>query len=323
MAPLRRRFMKHWSHWLGITLCAGFILAALTAPLLSPDDPRHPGPEKIVGRVVDHKPHPPSSKAPLGTLPGQASVYHMLVWGTRSGLVFGLVTALLTGFLGVFAGVLGAYAGGRVNELVMRVTDAFLAFPVIAGVVLVQQVSTIILSDAGIYETFGGLGGVSTAMRGFETQHADLSPWLSLLHNMNPVMVAFILFSWPAYARIMNTTSQRIMQAEYIQAARSLGVGHLQMIFGHILPNAIAPVIIMAARDVGGMVLMQAAFTFIGLGGDSLWGTLLVRGRNWIIGPGGSILTYWWLFLPATLALVLFGAGWNLIGDALNEMLDV
>jgi peptide/nickel transport system permease protein len=81
-------------------------------------------------------------------------------------------------------------------------------------------------------------------------------------------------------------------------------------------------VIVLVARDVGGMVLLQATFTFIGLGGNSLWGMLLVRGRDWILGPGGNILTFWWVFMPATLALVLFGVGWNLLGDGLNEVLN-
>ena len=69
------------------------------------------------------------------------------------------------------------------------------------------------------------------------------------------------------------------------------------------------------------MVLLQATFTFIGLGGNSLWGNLLIWGRDYIITPGG-LLTYWWVFLPTTLVLVLFGIGWNLLGDGLNDLLN-
>ncbi len=143
-----------------------------------------------------------------------------------------------------------------------------------------------------------------------------------MLYGLDAVMIAFILFSWMPHARIMNTMVMRIKQTEYVQAAQALGAGHATIIFRHLIPNAIAPVLVLAARDVGGMVLLQATFTFIGLGGNSLWGTLLVRGRDWVIGPGGNILTFWWVFLPATLALVLFGIGWNLIGDGLNEVLN-
>jgi len=119
----------------------------------------------------------------------------------------------------------------------------------------------------------------------------------------------------------MNTVVLRIKQTQYIQASRALGAGHSTIIFRHLIPNSITPVLVLAARDVGGMVLLQATFTFIGLGGESLWGNLLVWGRDYIITPGG-LLTYWWVFLPATLALVLFGIGWNLLGDGLNDLLN-
>ena len=73
---------------------------------------------------------------------------------------------------------------------------------------------------------------------------------------------------------------------------------------------------------MGSSVILQATITFIGLGGASAWGTLLSLGRNWVIGPGGDMLTYWWVFLPATLAIILFGLGWNLVGDGLAEAFD-
>jgi hypothetical protein len=80
--------------------------------------------------------------------------------------------------------------------------------------------------------------------------------------------------------------------------------------------------IVLAARDVGGVVLLQATLTFIGIGGGSVWGEMLSQGRNWIIGPGGSMLGYWWVFLPPTFAVMLFGIAWNMLGDSLNDVLD-
>jgi peptide/nickel transport system permease protein len=139
--------------------------------------------------------------------------------------------------------------------------------------------------------------------------------------SIDPVLIAFILFSWMPYARIMNSVVRRVRNMDYIEASRALGAGHARLIFRHLIPNSITPIIVMAAKDVGGMVLLQATFTFIGLGGNSPWGLMLVRGRDWIISPGG-ILTFWWVFLPATLALILFGIGWNLLGDGLNDALN-
>jgi hypothetical protein len=69
------------------------------------------------------------------------------------------------------------------------------------------------------------------------------------------------------------------------------------------------------------VVLLQATLTFINIGGGSVWGTMLAQGRNWVLGPGGNLLTYWWVFLPPTLAVMSFGIAWNLFGDSLNDML--
>ena len=313
-----RRFLAHWQNWLGLLLVALFFFVALAAPWLSPQDPAEPGPIRFVGRTIDYLPKPPSAEAPLGTLPGQISVFHSLVWGTRSALVFGLAVALFTALVGVVVGTLSAYFGGFLNGLLMRLTDAFLAFPIIAGVVLIQQLLSIALANAGAHFAYSGIPSSTT---GYIQIPENLPFWLDLLNRLNSVSVAFILFSWMPYARIMNTMVLRAKQTQYIQAARALGAGHSNLIFRHLIPNSITPIIVLAARDVGGMVLLQATFTFIGLGGGSLWGNLLVWGRDYIISPGG-LLTYWWVFLPATLTLVLFGIGWNLLGDGLNDLLN-
>ena len=312
------RFLSHWQNWLGLLLVALFVFVSLAAPVLSPQDPEKPGPVMFVGRTSDTLPKPPSQDAPLGTLPGQISVYHSLVWGTRSALIFGLAVAALTAMFGVLIGTISAYFGGFLNNFLMRITDAFLAFPVIAGVVLIRQLLSIALANAGAYLSWAGIPNSLTL---YVQIPEELPFWLDLLNKLNPVLIAFILFSWMPYARIMNTVVLRIKQTQYIQAARALGAGHSTIIFRHLIPNSITPVIVLAARDVGGMVLLQATFTFIGLGGESLWGNLLVWGRDYIITPGG-LLTYWWVFLPTTLVLVLFGIGWNLLGDGLNDLLN-
>jgi peptide/nickel transport system permease protein len=165
-----------------------------------------------------------------------------------------------------------------------------------------------------IYYRYSG-GGVE-----FFELH-QLPKLLTFLLGIDRVLIALILFSWMPYARVMNVVVSRVRNTDYIEASRALGAGHGRLIFRHLIPNSVTPIIVMAAKDVGGMVLLQATFTFIGLGGNSPWGLMLVRGRDWIISPNG-ILTFWWVFLPATLALILFGIGWNLLGDGLNDALN-
>jgi peptide/nickel transport system permease protein len=316
-----RRFLGRWQNWLGLLLVFVFLIIAITAPLLSPQDPDNPGPLKIVGKVTDLEPHPPSELAPLGTLPKQISIYHALVWGTRSALLFGVTVAFFVALIGVLIGTISAYSGGFFSKLLMRMTDAFLAFPVIAGVVLMQQLITNVLYNFGVRIYQGGLVGFVSPGGLFTELPTDIPRIFTILLNVDPILVAFILFSWMPYARMMNTVVMQIKQNEYIEASRALGAGHTRLIFRHLIPNAITPAIVLAARDVGGMVLLQATFTFIGFGDSSPWGLILVRGRDWIVNPGG-IFAYWWVFLPATLALLLFGIGWNLVGDGLNDALN-
>jgi peptide/nickel transport system permease protein len=318
-----RRFFSRWQNWVGLLIVLFFIFVAVFAERLSPMDPENPGVTKTVGYIRDFVPHPPSAEAPLGTLPKQLSVYHSVVWGTRSALIFGVTVTAFAMLIGILVGAASGYSGGFMRGLLLRMTDTFLAFPLIAGVILINQLFTLLLTQAGVYWMMGGYG-LNPVINNTPIMYTpeNLPNWLVTLQKIDPVILAFILFSWMPYARVTNVMVTRLMKTEYVEAARVIGARNGRILFRHIMPNAISPVIVLGARDVGGMVLLQATFTFIGLGGDSPWGMLLAKGRDWVISPGGGIFTYWWVFLPATLALILFGIGWNLLGDGLNDVLN-
>jgi peptide/nickel transport system permease protein len=311
-----KRFSSRWQNWVGVLLVGLFIMVALAAPLISPDNPKSPGPFMRVSGfgLGDREPRSPSVVPPLGTLAGQLDVFHALVWGTRGALVFGLEVVILAASFGLLFGAIAAYAGGAVNSIMMRITDAFLAFPVIAGVVLINQLwFAVTVAAGGVYNSY---------QNAWNAEPAIISPIQVLVKLVDPLVLVLILFSWMPYARITNAVVTSLKQAEFIQAARAIGVRPTRIIMRHLLPNSVTPSIVLAARDIGSMVIIQATFTFIGLNGSSTWGEMLVQGKDWILGPGGGIFTYWWVFVPATLALVLFGIGWNLLGDGLGELLD-
>jgi peptide/nickel transport system permease protein len=312
-----RFFLSRWQNWLGLVIVLTFAVTALAAPLLSPPNKTTQGAFKKVGRQSDLKPHPPTETSPLGTLPGQIDVYHALVWGAREAMQFGLLVALGAFIFGSFFGAIAGYSGGMVNNLMMRIADAFLTFPVLAGVVFLQQIVAV---------TIESMGGTYWFNNDYLGKVVDFQftppPFAVFLMKVDPILICLVLFSWMPISRLVNTMVITLKNMDFIQAARALGGNSLWIIVKHILPNSVGPAIVLAARDVGSAVILQATITFVGLGGQSAWGMMLSLGRNWVIGPGGDLLATWWVFVPSTAALILFGVGWNLLGDGLAEALE-
>jgi peptide/nickel transport system permease protein len=310
-----RRFFASWQNILSLIMILSFAGITLAAPQLSPMDTKNPGIYQRVGRAVDTQPKPPSWQTPLGTLPGQYDVFHALVWGTGEAMRFGLTVAIVTALIGIFLGAVAGYAGGWLNSLIMRITDAFLAFPVIAGVVFMQQIVAItITAMGGIYyfnnPRLGRIVDIVLPLNGIQ----------AFLERSNPLLISLILFSWMPFTRLVNTLIITLKRTDFVQAAYALGASPFWIIRRHLIPHTIAPAVVLAARDVGGAVILQATFTFIGIGGNSAWGGILATGRDWVIGPGGNLFNYWWVFLPATLAVILFGVAWNMLGDGINDL---
>jgi peptide/nickel transport system permease protein len=318
-----RRFLSIWENRLALVIIFFFVGVAVAAPVLAPQpDPDNPSYFRVTGQDFKRLPEPPSDENILGTvpqvqnlpmfgfIPGQDAsyrwdVYFSLIWGARSALRFGLLVTLAAAVIGVTLGAISGYAGGLIGRFILGVTDAFLTFPPVAGVWLIRRLFFQQINNPFMLPEL-------------------LRPWEVILYRwqIDPVMIALALFSWMPYARLINSTVSQIKHAEYIQAAESIGAGHGRILMRHLLPNAIAPAIVLAARDVGGLVIMASAFIFIGIGGNVVWGVILVTARDYVIGLGGNPLHYWWTFVPVTLTLILFSIGWNLLGDGLNDMLN-
>lgn len=295
------RLLANRSLALGLLVISVFVMMAILAPVLAPpDNPDDPTPTRVVGAPSDRQPYPPSDEARLGTVPGQLDVYYTLVWGSRSALKFGFTVALAAALVGVTVGAIAGYVGGLPNGAAMRVTDAFLTFPVIAGIWLLSQ----LIPPPGMAD------------------EAMLSQNLLAKLQIGPVMLALIIFSWMPYARLTNVNIIQLKQSDFVAAARAVGVSNPRILRRHLLPNALAPAIVLIARDVAGVVLLESAFSFIGTRSETDWGQILVASRDWVLGIGGNPLQYWWTFVPISLALIFFGIGWNLIGDGLNDQLN-
>jgi peptide/nickel transport system permease protein len=312
------RFFSRRQNWLTVLLLLGYFITAIAAPTISPENPKDPGafPHITEGAVKNRPPMPPSEKAPLGTLPKDVDVLHPLVWGARDALKFGLIIAISASILGTLYGAVAAFTGGQWGGLMMSIADTFLAIPVIAGLVLLQQLlAATITATGGMY--------LKTETIGWQIYIVGpMTPIRWLLEHINPLMFTLIILSWMPFARLVYSNVMLLMQTQFVLAARMVGGSSLWIIRKHLIPNSIAPVLVLAARDVGGTVLLQATLTFINMGGDSIWGEMLAQGKNWVIGPGGDLLAYWWVYLPPTLAIMVFGFAWNMLGDGLVDALD-
>ena len=318
-----RFFWRSKTNWLALIIIGLVLLTALTAPWLAPPaDPDNPSPFKGVSRSFDRLPKPPSAGILLGTVPqinnlprygiapGQDAfnewdVFYTVIWGTRSALRFGILTTTLAATIGVVIGSISAYVGGAMNRLLMGITDAFLAFPILAAVWVVQRT---------MYSQILSFFPEPESWRWWETLLAD---W-----KISPIMITLMLFAWMPYARMINATIAQIRQAEYVQASVALGASGPAVWWRHLLPNAISPIVVLMARDVGSMVVLATAFVYIGFGGDIAWAIMLVAGKDYVIGLSGNPFIYWWTFVPIVSAVTLFALGWNLLGDGLNEALN-
>jgi len=222
----------------------------------------------------------------LGTSQGQYDVFYGIIWGTRTAFRTGLIVVIATFLIGIIIGSVSAYYGGVVDNIIMRIVDVFLTLPFILAALILAAV---------------------------------LTPRIG--KSLYPAIIALITFGWMGYARIIRGDILSIKERDYIMAARVIGVKDSRILFRHIIPNAIFPTLVLASLAIGDVVLSFAALSFLGIGtaiGYADWGQVLSFARNWIT----SLSTYWYIIVWPGLTLVLFVMGWNLVGDALRDVLD-
>jgi peptide/nickel transport system permease protein len=198
----------------------------------------------------------------------------------------GLIITLSVATLGIFLGSVSAYYGGAVDMVIMRVTDVFMSFPFLLAAL---------------------------------TLSAILAPVMG--KSLIPPSIALIMFGWMGYARLIRSDILSVKEREYVLAAKVLGATDRRILLKHILPNAIYPTMVVASMDMGSYVLSFAALSFLGVGADvgyADWGQLISFARDWITNLG----QYWFIVIYPGTALVLFVLAWNLVGDALRDILD-
>lgn len=238
---------------IGVLLIGAWILLALLAPMIAPYSPTE---QHLADRLS-----PPNPKYLFGTDELGRDVLSRVLYGARISLPIGFGVVILTAWLGTTLGAIAGFIGGLVDEFVMRLCDAVLAFP---SLILAMAIT------------------------------AALGPGLS------NAMLAIVLVLWPEYARLMRGQVLYLREMEYVTAARAIGASEMRILWRHILPNALTVILVKATLDVGNAILLAAALSFVGLGAVPPmpeWGAMIAAARQkffeWWIGtfPGLAILT--------------------------------
>lgn len=221
----------------------------------------------------------PSFQYPCGTDPLGRCVLSRVIQGTRTSLVAAVIIVAISGTGGVLLGLISGYKGGLVDSIIMRLVDVLLAFP------------SIILAMALIVSMGPGLGSV---------------------------IIALTLVHWTGYARLVRAEVLTLKQSEFVEAARAMGNSSVRILFKYILPNVIAPVIVMASLDIAQIVLSMAGLSFLGLGAqppDAEWGAMINQGREFI-------RTAPYVTLFPGLAVMATILAFSLLGDCLRDYFD-
>jgi peptide/nickel transport system permease protein len=215
----------------------------------------------------------------LGTDHLGRDILSRLIFGARISLIIGFSAVSVAGTLGTLIGLLAGYRGGRIDDLCMRMTDTMLAMPFI------------LLALAVI---------------------AVLGP------SLRNIILVLGITSWVSYARVVRAEVLTLRTREFVSAAKALGGGGPRIVFRHLLPNVLTPVIVIATLEVARMIILESALSFLGLGVQPptpTWGGMLADGRAYVT-------TAWWLATFPGLAIMLTVLGINLLGDWLRDILD-
>jgi len=262
-----------------LLVLAFMTLLALVGPGIAPRDPNR---QHLIKRMTAPLQQNAQGEIEflLGTNGLGQDVLSRLIYGARISIAVGFVAVLIGGLIGILLGLIGGYTGGSVDDVIMRLADIQLAFPFILLAIMV-----LVVLGQGV---------------------------------LNLVLVLGI-GQWVTYARIARGETIARRNQEYVEAARSVGMGHWRIMFREILPNILAPLIVIASFNVASVILAEASLSFLGLGVPPTvptWGRMLADSRD------GLLAGKWWLAFFPGLAIMLTVLSLNILGDWLRDFLD-
>jgi len=277
-----RRFLRHKLALIGTAMLIFFIVAVVIGPIIYKVNP-----EAINFKAISVQ---PSIQHPFGTDDLGRDLLARSLYGGRISLAVGVVAMLIAISLGTVIGSVAGFFGGKIDQLLMRVVDLFLALPVLPLLLL-----TVYLFRVPVVKAFGPVFGIFL------------------------IVVTMIgALAWMTTARIVRATFLSLKEKEFVEAAQCLGVSRKAIMFRHILPNAMSPIIVAATLEVGAAIITESTLSFLGVGfppDTPTWGRLVTDGINYLqTAP-------WIALIPAAL-IFLTVLSINFMGDGLRDALD-
>ena len=264
---------------IGLILVLFLIFIAIVGPFLTPYDPLKPNYEETL--------NPPSWNHLLGTDDHGRDVLSRVMAGTRISFMLGIVVVGIALIVGGILGTLAGFFGGWKDEVIMRMMDILMSFP---DLVLAMAI----------------MAAIRDPVEGYA------------LNPLMGCMVAIAVVTIPRYARLLRGETLRVKETSFVESARATGCSNMRIVFTHIIPNCLAPVLIQATMTLGSTVLTAAGLSFIGLGAQPPtpeWGAICVEGRNFL--PD-----WWWISTFPGIAILIYVLAFNLLGDGLRDILD-
>lgn len=255
---------------LGVIICAAWVIISIGATQFAPYDPLE---QSIMERLQG-----PSDAHLFGTDQLGRDVLARVIYGGRISLPAGLAVVTIATVVGTIFGALAGYSGGIWDELLMRFTEVFMAFPMI---ILAMAIA------------------------------AALGP------SVNNAVIAMTVVWWPNYARIVRGLVMSVKSNQYVESAQAIGASPLRILFVTILPNCMAPALVMATLDIGNAILIFAGLSFLGLGSEpsvAEWGRM--------VSDGIDHYDQWWLSTFPGLAIFSVVMALNFIGDGIRDLAD-
>jgi peptide/nickel transport system permease protein len=328
----------------GLVIILAFVAIAALSPVLAPANPIDPFkiPRDMEINVLTPNPTPPTLEHIFGTTDAQYDLYYACIWGTITAFRTGLTVVGVSLIIGLLVGTVAAYYGGLLDEVLMRFTDIIIAFP---GLVLAMAL--VIAFPAKIPINVSMIALVLFAVISFMLLVVRPSKKLLLvvqaflivsilsifffpftlelgLSRLDKVLIAITLVGWPGYTRVIRGEVLRVKNEDYVEASRASGSSDFGVVLRHIWPNTVYPLLIVATLDIGSIVLSAAALSFLGIGADpdyADWGQIIQRSSPWINRPTELIANFHTFVIPG-IFITFFVMGWNLLGDALRDVLD-